>query len=205
MFLTILRSLISYFFIGITLLIFAPPISLFLIMPQRWRFNSKLFYMLIYAFYKVGLFFTFVPIKIKGEKNIPTKPAIIAANHQSAIDIPLVAAAIGIFPHIWLAKAELFKTRFLRLIIPFIAIPIDTSSLQKAMRSLLKVVQTVQKYDAHAMIFPEGGRYHNNDIHKFYAGFVLLAKKQAALLSQSEFLMHPRFIQLALFWHTGIL
>jgi len=45
------------------------------------------------------------------------------------------------------------------------------------MRSLLNAVQALEKYRAHAIIFPEGGRHTDGEIHKFFGGFALLARK----------------------------
>ena len=118
-----------------------------------------------------------VPIKIVGKENLPNKQAIFVANHQSTMDIPLLGSLVNGFPHVWLAKAELMRTPILNVIMPRIAISVDMSSPQRAVRSLKEAVDAVKGKRRHVMIFPEGGRYTDGDVHKFYSGFVILAKQ----------------------------
>jgi len=177
MILVLLRTLLSYLLSLLVIIIFILFGFVYLILPERYRFTSRLFYWWLHVAY-VGLVkSTFLSITIRGRENIPNKPAIIAANHQSALDVPLVGSLMGSFPHIWLAWIALYKWVSIGWLIRLLSVPIDTSSLQKAMRSLLNAVQTLQKYHAHGIIFPEGARHTDGKIHKFFGGFVLLAKK----------------------------
>jgi len=173
----LLRTLLSYFLAVIVVIIFLIPGIFFLILPERWRFGSCLFFWWLHLAYIGLLKSTFLSITIRGREHIPHEPAIIVANHQSAIDAPLVGSLMGRFPHIWLAWIDLYRRFPLGLLIRRLSISIDPSSLQKAIKSLLRAVQTVQKYHAHAIIFPEGARYADGKVHEFFGGFVLLARK----------------------------
>jgi len=102
---------------------------------------------------------------------------LIVANHQSTLDVPFVGSLVGVFPHLWLAKKEVFEWPVFRFVAFRLAVPIDISSLQKAMRSLLKSVQVLNRYKAHGIIFPEGARYTDGNIHDFYGGFAILARR----------------------------
>ncbi|TET06550.1 1-acyl-sn-glycerol-3-phosphate acyltransferase [Candidatus Dependentiae bacterium] len=175
--LRLLRSLLSYLLAAIILIIFAIPGTFFLLLPERWRFSSRLFYWWIHITYIALLKSTFLSITVRGAENIPKKPVIIVANHQSVLDVPLVGVLVGGFPHIWLAWVALYKWFALGLLIRRLSIPIDVSSLQKAVSSLRKAVDTLQKYKAHAMVFPEGQRNTDGKVHEFFSGFVLLARK----------------------------
>ena len=177
MLLVFLRSILSYILVTLVLIIFVVGGFIFFILPERFRYTSKLFFKWIHLAYVAFIKSTFLEITVRGKENIPDEPVIIAANHQSSMDIPIVGSLVGNFPHIWLAWIALYKRFPLGLLYRRLSIPIDPSSLQKAMRSLLRVVQTVQKYHAHAIIFPEGGRYTDGNVHEFFGGFVLLAKK----------------------------
>lgn len=178
MLLIFLRSILSYTLALIALVLFIIFSFVFLIMPERIRYSSRLFFKIVHLGYLGLVKSTFLNIIVRGKENIPDKPVIIASNHQSSLDIPLVGSLVGDFPHIWLAWVALYRRWFpLGFLFRRLSVPIDPSSLQKAMKSLLRAVQTVQKYHAHAIIFPEGGRHTDGKVHKFFGGFVLLAKK----------------------------
>lgn len=173
----IIHTIVSYFLLLCAcLILFIPALFLFL-MPRRWRFKSKLFSGFLYWAYWLALKCTLVPIVFKGLENIPVQSAIIAANHQSTLDIPLVGVLLRSHPHIWLAWSELFERPFHYFLLSRIALPIDVASPLKAMRSLANAVEIVRENDMHAIIFPEGGRFTDGQIHDFFAGFVMLAKK----------------------------
>jgi 1-acyl-sn-glycerol-3-phosphate acyltransferase len=116
-------------------------------------------------------------VHYEGLENIPSEPAIIAANHQSVLDVPLVGLTAKSYPHIWLAWSELFERPFHYFILSRIAIPLDVTSPLKAMRSLINVLDTIGAYRMHAIIFPEGSRFTDGRVHDFFAGFVIMAKK----------------------------
>jgi len=177
MFIVFVRILFSYLLSFMILAFFVIFGFVYLILPEKYRYQSRLFYWMVNLTY-IGLVkATFLNVSIRGRENIPHCPSIIAANHQSVLDIPLVGSLVGGFPHIWLAWIELYKWFGLGPLIKKLSLPIDVSSLQKAVKSLRKSVNTVQKYHAHAIIFPEGQRYTDGEIHKFFGGFVALAKK----------------------------
>jgi len=175
--LTLLHTLISYLLIAFFGILFFIPSLIFLLIPARWRYESSLWYVFLYCAYRIILFCTLLPIKFIGKRNIPKEPAIIVANHQSSLDIPLVGSLLNTFPHVWLAKKELFSEPLYGWIISRISVPIDVETPQKAMRSLVRALTLVRDKKMHAIIFPEGGRYIDGKIHDFFSGFVILAKK----------------------------
>lgn len=147
-----------------------------MLLPERLRYTRPLFYC-VHLFYRLVLWCTFVRISYKGLENVPHEPVIFAANHQSSLDIPLVGALTGSTPHIWLATSELMRSFLLRWIVPRLSVLVDITTPMSAMRCLLKVIKMVQGSDRHLMIFPEGGRFEDGQIHEFFGGFVILAKK----------------------------
>lgn len=117
------------------------------------------------------IFKTVFRLKVTGKENLPDGGFIIASNHNSLIDPPLVGAALR-QPVYFMAKKELFEIPiFGALIRSTHAFPVDRtapelSSIKKAI-SLLKSGKVL-------LIFPEGTRKTTGKIHR---GIVLLAHK----------------------------
>lgn len=115
-------------------------------------------------------------LDIYGEDNIPEGPVIVASNHASNIDPPLVGAA---FPRQlrYLAKESLFKGIFFgRAIKALGAIPVkreDANSAGAVMRMLLK-----RLFDGEdVLIFPEGSRSRDGRLQQLEGGAAFLSIK----------------------------
>jgi len=112
----------------------------------------------------------FVPVHVEGLEHIdPAHPAVYAANHLSALDIPVLLAMIpGQFRI--MAKKELFRYPFMgwhlkrsgQIPIVFGDAHASVSSLKRAGRSLRKGLPL--------MVFPEGGRSPNGQLQPFMGG-----------------------------------
>jgi 1-acyl-sn-glycerol-3-phosphate acyltransferase len=174
---TIVHTLAGRLIAALVIMIIAIPVALCLLVPVRWRFDNPFMYMLGRFFYWGILKASLVPIIYKGVENLPEEPAIFVANHQSSLDIPLVGNLMGYHQHTWLATTDLLKSVFFRYLLPRTCILVDVSSPVKAMRSLIKAIALVNGKPRHLAIFPEGGRFADNEIHHFYGGFAMLAKK----------------------------
>ena len=174
----LLRTLVSRFLLLLLMVVYIIPTLILICIPARWRYNSRIVFWIIHGFYWAVIRFSLLPITYVGTENIPkNKPVIFVANHQSSLDIPLVGYLAKGTPHIWLALQTLMKSPILRWILPRLAVLVNTESKQKAMRSLIQILRFIQGKKIHVMIFPEGGRYTDDDVHEFFGGFVLLAKK----------------------------
>lgn len=173
----IIRSSVSYFLVFLVIIFLGIPCFLMTLLPARWRYDNKLFFWLSHIFYKAALKTAMVPITVVGKENIPKGPVIIVANHQSAMDIPLVGSLLDSFPHVWLAKTELTRS-WLAPIVRRMAVLIDMSTPQRGMRSLLQAINLINGKQRHVIVFPEGGRYiGDNDVREFFAGFAILAQR----------------------------
>lgn len=170
-------SIVAYLLISLAILFLAIPGIFFLLAPKTWRYKNKLFYKYVYFCYWLVCKCTLLPIKVVGAEHVPLDPAIIVANHQSALDIPLVGLVCKGAPHSWLAWSELWDRISLKIFLSPMALPLDLTSPNKALRSLIKALNIVVDYHLHAIIFPEGGRFADGAVHDFYAGFVILVKK----------------------------
>lgn len=128
-------------------------------------------------FHMAVLKLSLLPIRFKGQAHLSSEPAIIVANHQSSFDIPLVGYLMRGYPHIWLSMAALQKSPLLRFILPKVSILVDMSTPVKGMRALVEAIEFAKTHPSHLIIFPEGGRFTDGTVHKFYAGFAAIAQK----------------------------
>ena len=152
-----------------------------MILPERLRYrNRPLFWGMAVVYWGVvqilRVCFISVSYSGNGKKLAKRGPVIFVANHQSAIDAPLLGTLARGRPHIWLARHELMQWGLLKWVLPRLAMVVEVTSRQKAMSSLLRLVRLVKGTDIDIMIFPEGARYSDDKVHKFYGGFVMLAK-----------------------------
>ncbi len=173
----VLRTLVSYILFVPVLIFIGIPCVVLALLPARWRYDNKLYFWFTDAFYKSVLLLTFIPVTVVGKENLPTTASIIVANHQSSLDIPLIGSLMHGFPHVWLATTELART-WLAPIVTRMAVLIDMSTPQRGMRSLLQAIKIIQEQQRHAIIFPEGGRYiEDNGVREFFSGFAMLAQR----------------------------
>lgn len=148
------------------------------------------------------------PVKAEGVEALdPTQPHLYAANHLSAVDIPLLYAHIP-FQFRIIAKQELFR-------IPFLGwhlrrsgqISIDPENALASMRSMNRAVGTLRS-GMPLVVFPEGGRSPDGLIKPFLPGaFYVAIKAQADIvplvlvgtfetLPMNTYHVHPRPLQL---------
>ncbi len=179
----VLRNLFSRFLLIVITIIFLIPILIFLLFPEKYRYKYPIIFYPVHWFYVAILKCTFLDITYKGLENIPKdQPVIFAANHQSTLDIPLVGVLSKGVPHVWLAKAELMDSVFVRWVVPLISVLVDVSSPRNAMLSLRKILNVVNNHYRNLIIFPEGTRRIDGKIHEFFGGFTILAKKTGRLV-----------------------
>lgn len=174
-----IRSLFSYALFGLLSILFAVPAIIFLLIPARWRYESRFLFLMANLFYWAAIKCSLLPVTWIGWENLPNEPVVFAANHQSSLDIPLVGVLARSKPHIWLALKELIdRSYILRFILPRVGVLVDTSSQPAAARSLIKTIDIVNdNKNLDIMIFPEGGRFIDGSVHEFLGGFAILAKK----------------------------
>lgn len=119
-----------------------------------------------------------IRLKVQGLEGLdPNRQYIFIANHQSYIDIPALAQALPQFQLRWIAKKELFWIPLFGWILwTSKHIIVDRSSLSRAMNSLKKARERIEK-GISVVIFPEGTRSHCGDLLPFKRGGFLLAFK----------------------------
>ncbi len=136
--------------------------------------------------YKVGvyllkpLFYGFLRLKVVGRESIPREGGlIVAANHLSYLDPPLVGLSLWPYRKLhYVAKRELFKIPFLGFILRLVnAFPVkrgkpDRIAMERALR-LLRKGEAV-------CIFPEGTRSINGRLQRPELGISLLVLRSGA-------------------------
>lgn len=172
-----LRSCFVYAVIAIALVFGSPICFIIACLPFKWRHDNRVYYTFLALFYRLYLKATFLNISVSGTENIPAHQAIIVANHQSSLDIPLLGSLVGFHPHVWLFLARFSKIPYLGFIARRMNIVVDHSGLRKLVGSVGQASDILKRCKSHVLMFPEGGRYIDGKIHKFYNGFARLAKE----------------------------
>jgi 1-acyl-sn-glycerol-3-phosphate acyltransferase len=119
----------------------------------------------------------FCPVRITGMDAIDrSRPHVFAANHISALDIPLLYVHLP-FQFRIIAKKELFRYPFMGWHLRRSGqIPIDRDSAAASMRSLAHAVRSL-KAGMPLVVFPEGGRSANGQVQPFMTGAFYIAIK----------------------------
>lgn len=113
-------------------------------------------------------------IEVYGLENIPQSPCIVASNHRSHLDPPVLNA---VFPqNLWfLAKEELFKIPILGRLLPHMgALPVKRGSGDL---EVLELAMELMHFGCKVCIFPEGTRARPGEFLKPKLGVGLLAIK----------------------------
>jgi 1-acyl-sn-glycerol-3-phosphate acyltransferase len=113
-------------------------------------------------------------IEVQGKENIPKDNAyIVAPNHLSTLDPPMIAA-LWSRPVAFMAKKELFENPFLRWWLNWLgAFAVDREKLGV---STIRTVLTIKKTEWVFGIFPQGTRQEPGIISNVTKGFASLAK-----------------------------
>lgn len=145
-------------------------------LPLRGRGDRRLytFCRLIVLALAAGLY----RCRAEGAEHLPeTGPAIIVVNHKADVDPAVVGIAFD-RPLAFMAKRELFEVPLLgRLIAALGAFPIDRGAGDRA---ALENALTLLAQGEALLMFPEGTRQPDDEIHEFLPGVGLLALRSGA-------------------------
>jgi 1-acyl-sn-glycerol-3-phosphate acyltransferase len=122
------------------------------------------------------------PVEVVGAENWPPSAAVVAPNHISAMDIPVLYTQLP-FQFRIVANKELFNYPFLGWHLRRSGqIPIDRTTPKTTIKTLSTAVEDLKK-GISVVIFPEGGRSRTGQIQPFMNGaFYLAVKAQAPVL-----------------------
>jgi len=130
----------------------------------------------LYAALRVFCACVLVPLyryRVRGGCDVPASGGVIlAVTHKSWGDPVLTAMAFR-RPLRFMAKSELFGSRFFgRLVTMLGAFPIKRGTADiEALRASLDIVAG----GGVLLMFPEGHRHHDDEVHEFHAGIGMLA------------------------------
>lgn len=172
-----IKNIIAYILIAIVLLIVTLPCMLIAALPERWRYGNRIYFFFANLYYQGVCRSLLLPINIVGREHIPTEPVIFVANHQSTLDIPLVGSIVGRRPHRWLVLSYYLDYPVLGFLIRRMNIAVEQDQSKRAARALLEVLRVARQSTDDLIIFPEGGRYSDGQVHHFYEGYALIAQK----------------------------
>ena len=139
--------------------------------------SSGLAYRIVSRILK-GFFCLYNRLKIKGQKNVPAKGAcILAPNHQSYADAPLVLAGLPwseLGEYYFYATEEHVKSQYRRkMAAQSNVIVMERANLKNSILKLAKVLREGHR----VIIFPEGARTHDGGTVPFKKTFAILAKE----------------------------
>jgi len=122
----------------------------------------------------LSVFKIFLRLKVEGQRNVPQEGGVIlASNHCSFLDPPLVSVASRRPLH-FLAKKELFEHwGFGRLIAALHAFPVSRGFGRKAIEQVLQML----KAERMVLLFPEGTRQKDGTLGQAKAGVGMIALK----------------------------
>ena len=126
----------------------------------------------IYKFIK-GIYYLIYNIKVEGKENIPEGNFIIASNHMSYADPPVLAVTAGTSRYSFVAKKSLFRfAPFAWLIRKLGAFPVEKGDISVVDRAVGNL-----KEGKRLVIFPEGTRHKDGKVGKAKTGVVLIAAR----------------------------
>ena len=140
--------------------------------------NRSILYLMVRG--TASCFFkSFFNYKVIGqEKLIEDGPCIIVANHQSFLDPPLIGSLYRNEVY-FLARKTLFDAPGLKQVLPYCnTIAVDQTRPDPA--SIIQVLRTV-KNGGRIVIFPEGSRCPDGQIHDAMPGIGLILSKLASV------------------------
>jgi 1-acyl-sn-glycerol-3-phosphate acyltransferase len=119
----------------------------------------------------------FLDMHVTGRQNVPeTGPVIIASNHLSWTDIPLIPAFLK-RRVVYMAKEETFKGKMGWLVRFFGAFPVKRG---EADRQSLRTAEEQLKVGRILGIFPEGTRSKTHTLGQAHAGMGMIALRSGA-------------------------
>ncbi len=120
------------------------------------------------------IFFVCLGLKVEGRENIPDKGAIIVApNHKSYWDPPVIGTAVNNRIIHYMAKEELFKNPIFGWVIrQFGTFPVKRGTVDRqAVRQAVRELKSGNPLG----IFPEGTRIKREGLGRFHSGMASLA------------------------------
>lgn len=176
----IIKSIASYMAWFTMSLLFSIIMFPLVLLPASIRYDNRLIFFICNLWSRWFVSATWITIgPIEGAENIPLvkqQPAIFIANHASLLDIPLIGMHLKKQPHIWISndysKIPLFGFMLKRM---FVLVKRHSAAHMSSV--IKKTFDLAHNQQRHIIMFPEGTRHSDGNLHKFFSGFAVLAEK----------------------------
>ncbi|MGD1997607.1 MAG: lysophospholipid acyltransferase family protein [Candidatus Dependentiae bacterium] len=175
-----IRRLITYPLMVAVSLVGAALCLLLSLLPASIRYDLRLYHRITSCWSWLAFKVCFIRAAITYEEPLPLypdDPSIIVANHASALDIPLIEMLLGSYPRMWLSKHIYRRTPILGWLLHRMHVMVNVDSARDAARALARIRRMARDKARHVLLFPEGARFTDGQIHQFFAGFAVLAEK----------------------------
>lgn len=137
----------------------------------------------------------FLPTIVKGRKNLPKGKAIYACNHQTNVDIAVIAC--GCYKRMYaLGKAELYKNKLATWFLNGIGC-IKINRGKADIEAVKKVLTTLKKKEKPVVIFPTGTRNSSpEEIQDIKNGVAMFSVKAQAPIVPMVLIKKPGLFRL---------
>ncbi len=178
----LIHTLLEYLYCGYAwgIILFFTLLSWFSLMLAP----KKICWKILATYTKAIAFLTFTPIRVKGIENLekPVDKTLLIANHASYIDSFVLLATLP-YPVRFVAKAELRRSRFLRIPLQKLGIHfVERFETDKSIQDI-KALSKVDDNEQPFLFFPEGTFSRVPGLQPFHMGaFTLAVEKGLSIL-----------------------
>jgi len=148
-------------------------------LPARWRYRCRWHYWGTSIAIRTFLKASFLKFDIQGAEKLSaleSKAAVVVLNHQACIDLVIPEMLLGSQPRIFFSN-DYSKLPLIGTLLNRMHVIVHKASARTSQLALERAVALAKAHGSHIIIFPEGTRHSDGNIHKFYRGFTILAEQ----------------------------
>jgi 1-acyl-sn-glycerol-3-phosphate acyltransferase len=148
-------------------------------LPVSWRYSNRLYYAGTSWMTRIFLWAAGIELVVQGREQLELcikNPAVIVLNHQSAFDVMIAEVLLGGLPRLYFAN-DYSNRLVLGTLLRRMHVMVQRASVRSSHQSLDQAIALARTHGNRIVIFPEGTRHSDGEIHKFYRGFTVLAEQ----------------------------